>query len=71
MLLVSKFEEVPVWEVPVWEALDEPVSDWLNKGQMVVWTGEKSDADGAWFKVLTQSGVLGWVFSDNVEEVKS
>jgi hypothetical protein len=70
MLLVSKFEEVPVWE-----ELDAPVSDWLNEGQMVVWTGEKSDAgvqllDGEWFQVLTQSGILGWVFSDNVEEVK-
>ena len=43
---------------------------------MVVWTGETFGAgaqllNGEWFQVLTQSGVLGWVFSDNVEEVKS
>jgi len=69
MLLKSLFEEVPVWK-----AIDEPVSGWLNEGQVVVWTGEKRDAgaqllNGEWLQVYTQSGILGWVFSDNMGEV--
>jgi hypothetical protein len=80
MLLKALYKNTTVWEND-----NSTISDWLDKGTRVVWTGThrgrgtndkprvsrtRMPKASHWLLVYTPKGALGWVWSDDLKVVK-